>query len=429
MNQLVTQGLPQGVVLPAYAVNPQMAAQAQRMADQLMDTGGIQVPRIVPNQGRFNFDYNGQPVSDPGPLRVAVVNFLPKMSRSFYEGAYDPATPAAPTCWSADGITPDNEVPVNQRQCTTCSGCAKAQKGSKMVDNRPMTACSIHRRIVLQPAGNLGSRDHLYVMQVNATSCLGRDMPNGYMGFNEYLGWFRQRVAAGTPVMPQYAITEIAFLPPNMAEAPNHMAFRITEFLPEDTAARMLDYAQTDPTVQLYLHGQSGPKDATIPLLPAAPAAAVPPGPTAAPQVAPAPAPVQQAPAAGFGSVHTPPAQGFGAPTQPVAPSGMAGFAAAAPAPAPTGAIPPATAPAKPPGRRGARAATQQPAQTQPAAPVTGFGAPAQQAAPATGFGAAPPQPVAPPPAGPGGFGAAAAPATGFGAAVGGFAGFADTPQ
>lgn len=416
MNQLVTQGLPQGVVLPAYAVNPQLAAQAQRMADQLMDTGGIQVPRIVPNQGRFNFDYNGQPVSDPGPLRVAVVNFLPKMSRSFYEGAYDPATPAAPTCWSADGITPDNEVPVNQRQCTTCSGCAKAQKGSKMVDNRPMTACSIHRRIVVQPAGNLGSRDHLYVMQVNATSCLGRDMPNGYMGFNEYLGWFRQRVASGTPVMPQYAITEIAFLPPQMAEAPNHMAFRITEFLPEDTAARMLDYAQTDPTVQLYLHGQSGPKDATIPLLPAAPAAAVPPGPTAAPQVAPAPAPVQQAPAAGFGSVHTPPAQGFGAPTQP-APTGMAGFATAAPAPAPAGAIPAATVPPKAPGRRGRGAAAQQTAQPQ------------QQTAPAAGFGAAPPQPVAPPPAGPGGFGAAAAPATGFGAAVGGFAGFADTPQ
>ena len=381
---------PDQVQLPAYAMAPATAAQIA-LRGTLDETGGVSVRRITPDNGRFNFYMGDKPVADPGPMNVVVVAFAPRMGRTFYAGAFVKGESGGrPDCWSADGITPDNDVPAATKQSQTCGTCAKSMKGSKIADGREMTACSLSQKIVVVPHNKVGDPEAIYLMQINATSVLSQNVPAPYMSYRDYLSWFRQRNASGANVLPKHALTEISFAV--RADAPNHMQFRIANWAPEALARQVEEFA-SHPMVQMYLHGPNGPKGGSIPLLPVA-VAPVYVAPVAAPvavapvyvaPVAPAPEPAAAAPA------------GFGAFTQP----------AAAPV------ITPAATNAPPPGRRPGR---------RPAAVDQVVAAPVQSAgAFGSGFGA--PAPAAAP-AGPaqGGFGA---PESAFGAAAG-FGGFAD---
>lgn len=82
---------------------------------------------------------------EPRPIiPLVILDYAKRRGRSYYESGFDPDKPQIPTCWSADGITPDaSSITI---QAEKCAKCPLAEKGSKMTDaNKPTTACSQYR--------------------------------------------------------------------------------------------------------------------------------------------------------------------------------------------------------------------------------------------------------------------------------------------
>ena len=389
MNPLATQTT--DVQLPAWAVGVALTPDQQRLKDAINETGSVQVPRISVDNGQFHFEADGVPVSMSGPITTAVIAFMPRPGRDYYDGPYVKGESARPACYSLDGVTPENDSP--NRQADTCRTCPQSQKGSKVVNGQPMTACSLSQSIMVSIPNRIGDPAALYKLRVNATSLFAKSVEPGYMGFTEYLAWFRQRIAQGAVVFPQYALTEISMVPHHLAEAPSHIRFRITGWLPEAHAKAAAVEAEKPLTLQ-YLWGPNGPKTpSAIALLPAPPQAAPPQA--APPQAAP---PVQQAPVQ-----QAPVQQAPTVPQQAATPQGFDQFAAGAQAAAPQQPVA-ATRPGRGRARPMAPVAPQQTAAPTQGfgAPTQGFGAPVQQGAPA-GF-ATPPGPTSAAATGFGGF-------------------------
>ena len=75
--------------------------------------GGGGSNRISLRGGRFRQMVSGEQVNvkSDGILNVVIINAA-KLSRTFYQGAYDPENPAPPACWSPDTQKPAAEVPL-----------------------------------------------------------------------------------------------------------------------------------------------------------------------------------------------------------------------------------------------------------------------------------------------------------------------------
>lgn len=100
---------------------------------------------------RTTDDGDTEPLST---MRVVVLDYAKYCGRAFYEGAYDPAKPGKPLCWSDDGIKP--HISVEAKQSDTCESCPMSIKGSKINDNgKEVTACSRHRMLSVVPAHDL----------------------------------------------------------------------------------------------------------------------------------------------------------------------------------------------------------------------------------------------------------------------------------
>lgn len=98
-------------------------------------------------------DADGDEVPVP-VMRVVVLDYAKRRGRALYEGAYDPAKPGTPSCWSDDGVTPN--ASVKEPQHAKCDGCPMAVKGSKVTENgKAVTACSQHRMLAVVPANKL----------------------------------------------------------------------------------------------------------------------------------------------------------------------------------------------------------------------------------------------------------------------------------
>lgn len=101
-------------------------------------------------------------------LDVIVVHVAKDVSRTYYEGAYDPKAEAKPpTCWSADSKTPHPSVenPVH----SNCNECPMNIKGSGSGNNR---ACRFKRRIAVVLADDLNAGVHM--LELPATSLFGK---------------------------------------------------------------------------------------------------------------------------------------------------------------------------------------------------------------------------------------------------------------
>lgn len=95
-----------------------------------------------------NDDGDEEPMS---VMRVVILDYAKRRGRAYYEGAYDPAKPGSPVCWSDDGVTP--HASVKEPPCGKCQDCPMAVKGSKVTEQgKAVTACSQHRMIVVVPA-------------------------------------------------------------------------------------------------------------------------------------------------------------------------------------------------------------------------------------------------------------------------------------
>lgn len=128
-------------------------------------------------------------------LRVVVLGYADSMGRTYYPGEYDPDKPGKPDCWSDDGRTP--HASVQEPIAKSCADCPKAVKGSKITpQGKAVTACALHRMVVVAPANNLGQMPPLR-LRLAVTSNYDKKSPEleaaGWYAFQQYVDLLRAR--------------------------------------------------------------------------------------------------------------------------------------------------------------------------------------------------------------------------------------------
>jgi len=145
-------------------------------------------------------------------MNFVIVAAAPKVHRTFYMGKYEEGKDVGPTCWSADGVKPNDEVPAEQRQCSTCEKCPQNIEGSGEGKSR---ACRFSRRLAVMLENDL--EGNIYRLQLPAKSMFGK--PDGdKMPLDAYA-----KFLAGHSVPITGVVTEARF---DTAEAVPVLKFR-----------------------------------------------------------------------------------------------------------------------------------------------------------------------------------------------------------
>lgn len=163
-------------------------------------SGGGKRISIKGNKFRLFVDGEQVSVSKDDHLNIVVVNVAP-ISRTYYEGTYDPNNTSAPTCWSADTKTPSPDVPADQRKASRCTDCPMNVKGSGQGDSR---ACRYNQRLAITLEGK---PDEVYQLQLPATSLFG-DGKNGKMPMQAYAKFLDAHNTPIIAVMTQMSLDE-----------------------------------------------------------------------------------------------------------------------------------------------------------------------------------------------------------------------------
>lgn len=165
--------------------------------------GGLINRRIQTNtNGTFKRLINGEQIGDAvrGDINVIIVHALPKVSRVFYAGAYDPnAKPTLPDCWSNDGDTP--EAGASNKQSPNCASCDMNVVGSGQ--NGKGRACRYQRRIAILLEGDMSGE--VYQFNIPAKSLFGKGVRNVHP-FESYV-----RYLLGNHESPDTVVTNISY--------------------------------------------------------------------------------------------------------------------------------------------------------------------------------------------------------------------------
>jgi len=152
--------------LPAFAKSAELSSLAKSLAGGV----GVSQKRISTKGGVFRLIAGGKEIAaiDDRHLDVVIVQAAPKISRTFYAGTYEEGANSAPTCWSADGDTPD--ASIEEPQAPSCANCPQNAKGSGLGDSR---ACRFSQRLAVVLANDMEGD----VMQLTlaATSIFGKE--------------------------------------------------------------------------------------------------------------------------------------------------------------------------------------------------------------------------------------------------------------
>ena len=152
-----------------------VSQQAEGVSELTKSLGGSNRTsrRIVLKKGKFRKILNGQESAKlDGELNVVIINALPKISRQFYEKAYDPNGEATlPDCWSNLGDKPDEKA--TNPQGSNCMTCPQNIAGSGGGTRR---ACVAQRRIAVL-LENDASGD-IYQMNIASGSLFGEGLGN-----------------------------------------------------------------------------------------------------------------------------------------------------------------------------------------------------------------------------------------------------------
>lgn len=156
--------------------------------------------RISIKGGKFRMFVDGEQVSvsKSDTMNIVVVNAA-SISRTYYEGTYDPNSTSPPVCWSVDTKTPSPDVPAEQRKASRCADCPMNVKGSGANNGR---ACRFNQRLAITLEGK---PDEVYQLQLPATSIFG-EAKNGDMGMQAYAKFLD---AHNTPIIA--VLTEMRF--------------------------------------------------------------------------------------------------------------------------------------------------------------------------------------------------------------------------
>ena len=123
--------------LPAFAKKAEMSAIAKAMMGSAAQTG----KRISIKGGVFRLIADGKEVAavEERYLDVVVVNAAAKVSRTYYEGAYDENKATAPSCFSQNGDVPDPSIKTPQfANCANCPQLSTATRKNSRKAPRPL---------------------------------------------------------------------------------------------------------------------------------------------------------------------------------------------------------------------------------------------------------------------------------------------------
>lgn len=159
--------------------------------------------RIQTNtNGTFKRLVNGEQIgkSIRGEFNAIIVDALPKVSRTFYAGKYDPdAKPTLPDCWSNLGDKP--EEAAGNPQASNCVSCPQNVSGSG--DNGKGRACRFQRRIAVLLETDMSG--DVYQFNVPAKSLFGKGNGN----VHPFEGYVKFLIANGES--PDGVVTNIAY--------------------------------------------------------------------------------------------------------------------------------------------------------------------------------------------------------------------------
>jgi hypothetical protein len=170
-----------------------------------------------------------------GEFNAIVVSMLPKVSRTFYAGKYDPDAKATmPDCWSNNGDVP--EAKATNRQSANCASCENNIDGSG--ENGKGKACRFQRRVALLLEGDTSG--DTYQFNIPAKSLFGKGSGNTHP-FESYV-----RFLAANEESIDYVVTNIAY---NLDA--DTMELQFTPVRPiTDEEYELVVAAQADPETQ-----------------------------------------------------------------------------------------------------------------------------------------------------------------------------------
>lgn len=144
-----------------------------RQSDDItkMLAGGSSGKQISIKGGVWRMIVGGEEIAknEERAMNFVVVAAAPKVHRTFYLGKYEEGKTVDPTCWSAEGVKPNDEVPEDQRQSSTCDKCERNVAGSGEGNSR---ACRYSRRLAVVLDNDL--EGNIYRLQLPAKSMFGK---------------------------------------------------------------------------------------------------------------------------------------------------------------------------------------------------------------------------------------------------------------
>lgn len=220
-----------GVAIPKHLKDKMMEVNKR------LKGGGDTYRRISLRGSRFRqiIDGDQRTVSKDNQMNVVIIAAAP-LARNYFEGEYDPDSPAPPTCWSADTNVPHPDVPEEDRQSDRCATCPQNVKGSGQGKSR---ACRFNQRTVVAIEDDL---DTLYQLQLPAASIFGKP-ENGRMPMNAYA-----KMLDENEVPLNCVVTELSF--DEDAEAPK-LFFKPLYPLGEEDIAHVFEISEGEEVKRL----------------------------------------------------------------------------------------------------------------------------------------------------------------------------------
>lgn len=195
--------------------------------------------RIQTNtNGTFKRIVNGEQVGKAvrGEFKAIIVDALPKPSKTYYAGKYDPdAKPTLPDCWSNLGDVPESGAP--NKQAANCADCKQAVKGSA---EGGRAACRFQRRVALLLEGDASG--DVYQFNIPAKSLFGKGSGNTHP-FESYV-----RFLAANGFSVDHVVTLIAY---NLEADTMELNFTPVREVTDEEFARIQE-VQADPELKRY---------------------------------------------------------------------------------------------------------------------------------------------------------------------------------
>lgn len=219
--------------VPAFAKTGELSALAKTLAG---GGGGQSGKRVSIKGGVFRLISDGKEVAaiEERYLDVVIVSAAAKISRTFYDAAYDPENPAPPACWSADGDKPD--ASVKDPQSGTCASCPQNIKGS---GNGEARACRFSQRLAVVLANDM--EGDVLQLTLPATSIFGKED-----GENRPLQAYARWLAAQS-VGPDMVVTRMKF--DTKAQSPK-LFFKPMRWLTDDEHEACVKKGQSSEAIK-----------------------------------------------------------------------------------------------------------------------------------------------------------------------------------